>query len=44
MVKWKSAFAVLYDRCIPVKLKQTFYKTTIRHALLYGGECGATKK
>ena len=29
-VKWKSTSKVLYDLCIPLKLKEKIYTTTIR--------------
>ena len=38
-VKWRSASGLLHDRRIPLKLKEKFYKTTIRPAILYGTEC-----
>ena len=33
-VKWRSASRVLNDRRIPLKLKEKFYKTAIRPAIL----------
>ena len=38
-VKWRNASRVLYDRHIPLKLKEKFYKTVIRPAILYGTKC-----
>ena len=38
-VKWRSASGVLYDRRIPLKLKEKFYKTAIRPAIIHGIEC-----
>jgi len=38
-LKWRSATRVLCDRNIPLWLKEKFYRTAIRPALLYGTEC-----
>ena len=35
-MKWKSASAMLCDRRVPLKLKEIFYRTAIRPAMLYG--------
>jgi hypothetical protein len=35
-VKWRQASGILYDKKVPNKLKDKFYKTTIRHAMMYG--------
>ena len=43
-LKWRSAIGVLCDRNIPLWLKEKFYRTAIRPALLYGTECWATKR
>ena len=37
-LKW-SAIGVLYDRNIPLWLKEKFYRIVIRPALLDGAEC-----
>ncbi|KAM1528699.1 hypothetical protein ACFXTI_017714 [Malus domestica] len=42
-MKWKSASDVLCDRRMPLKLKENFYRTAIRPAMLYGTECWAVK-
>ncbi|KAM1765238.1 hypothetical protein ACFX11_004391 [Malus domestica] len=42
-MKWKSASGVLCDCRMPLKLKEKFYRTTIRPAMLYGTECWAVK-
>ncbi|KAM1006091.1 hypothetical protein ACFX2I_002875 [Malus domestica] len=42
-MKWKSAFGVLCDRRMPLKLKGKFYRMAIRSAMLYGTECWAVK-
>ncbi|GMP32327.1 hypothetical protein CsSME_00006133 [Camellia sinensis var. sinensis] len=42
--KWRSASGVLCDKRIPTRLKDKFYRTAIRSAMLYGTECWATKK
>ncbi|KAM1221218.1 hypothetical protein TB2_008820 [Malus domestica] len=42
-MKWKSASGVLCDRHRPLKLKEKFYRTAIRPAMLYGIECWAVK-
>ena len=43
-LKWKSALGLLCDRGMPLRLKEKFYRTVIRPALLYGVECWAVKK
>jgi len=43
-LKWRSAIWVLCDRNIPLWLKEKFYRTAIRPALLYGIECWAIKR
>ena len=43
-LKWRSATRVLYDRNIPLCLKEKFYRTAIRSAFLYGTECWAIKR
>ena len=35
-LKWKTTFGVLCDRIVPPKLKEKFYRTTIRSTILYG--------
>jgi hypothetical protein len=37
-MKWCQVSGVLYGKRIPQKLKDKFYRTTIRLAMLYGGE------
>ncbi|KAM3000189.1 hypothetical protein FF2_041614 [Malus domestica] len=39
----KSASGVLCDRRRPLKLKEKFYRTAIRPAMLYGRECWVVK-
>ena len=41
--KWRNASGVLCDQRIPLRLKEKFYKTAIRPAMLYGTECWAVK-
>jgi Reverse transcriptase (RNA-dependent DNA polymerase) len=41
-VKWRRASDILYDK-VPNKLKDKFYRTTIRLAMMYGAECWVTK-
>jgi hypothetical protein len=43
-VKWRQTSGVLCDKKIPNKLKDKFYMTTIRSAMMYGVECWATKE
>ena len=43
-LKWRRATGVLCDRNIPLWLKEKFYRTTIRLALLYDTECWAIKR
>jgi hypothetical protein len=38
-MKWRQASGVLCDKRVPQKLKGKFYRTTIRHAMLYRAEC-----
>ena len=42
-LKWRSATKVLCDRNIPLWLKEKFYRTAIRPALLYDTECWASR-
>jgi hypothetical protein len=41
--KWCQASGVLCDKRIPHKLESKFYRTTIRHVILYGVECWPKK-
>jgi hypothetical protein len=43
-MKWRQASGVLCDKRVPQKLKDKFYRTTIRPAMLYGAECRPTKR
>jgi len=43
-LKWRSATGVLCDCNIPLWLKEKFYRTAIRSALLYDTECWAIKR
>ena len=43
-LKWRSATGVLCDRNVPLWLKEKFYRTAIRPALLYGTEYWAIKR
>jgi hypothetical protein len=42
-VKWRQTSGILCDKKVPNKLKDKFYRTVIRSAMLYGAECWATK-
>jgi Reverse transcriptase (RNA-dependent DNA polymerase) len=42
-VKWKQSSGILYDKKVPNKLKDRFYRMVIRPAMMYGAECWATK-
>ena len=42
-IKWRQASGILCDKRIPQKLKDKFYRMTIRPAMLYGAECWSTK-
>ncbi|KAK8946652.1 hypothetical protein KSP39_PZI007022 [Platanthera zijinensis] len=35
-LKWRGASGILYERKVPLKLKEKFYCTAIRPAMLYG--------
>jgi hypothetical protein len=41
--KWCQTSDVLLDNTISHKLKSKFYRTTVRHAILYGAECWPTR-
>jgi hypothetical protein len=43
-LKWHQSFGVLCDPSVPLKLKGKFYRTAIRPAVLYGAECGPSKR
>ena len=43
-LKWRSATGALCDRNILLWLKEKFYRTAIRPALLYVTECWAIKR
>jgi hypothetical protein len=42
-VKWRQASGVLCDKKVPNKLKDKFYRTAIRPAMMYDAEDCATK-
>ncbi len=44
LMKWKEASGVMCDRKMPVKLKDKFFKTMIRPAMIYGSGCWSVKK
>lgn len=39
-MKWRQASNILYEKKVPQKLEDKFYRTTIRHAMLYGAAFG----
>ncbi|KAG2662655.1 hypothetical protein PVAP13_1KG548451 [Panicum virgatum] len=43
-LKWRQASGILCDKRVPQKLKDKFYRTAIRPAMLYGAECWPTKR
>ncbi|CAH9087480.1 unnamed protein product [Cuscuta europaea] len=43
-MEWKIDSGFLCDRGMPNRLKGKFYRTSIRHALMYGVECWAVKQ
>jgi hypothetical protein len=43
-LKWRQASSVLCDPRVSLKLKDKFYMTTIRPAMLYGAEYWPTKR
>lgn len=43
-MKYKNALEIICDRKVPIKLKDKFYCTAIRHVLLYSTECWMFKK
>jgi hypothetical protein len=38
-MKWYQTSGVLYDKMVPQKPKDKFYRTMIRHAMLYSAKC-----
>ncbi|KAH1190117.1 Craniofacial development protein 2 [Glycine max] len=42
-MKWRKASGVLCDAKVPIKLKEKFYRTAVRPAILYGTECWMVK-
>ena len=42
--KWWQASGIICDKRVPQKLKDKFYRTAIRPAILYGAECWPTKR
>jgi hypothetical protein len=42
-IKWRHS-GILCDKRVPQKLKDKFYRTAIRPAILYGAECWPTKR
>ena len=43
-MKQRAASGVLCDCCIPLKLKDKFYKTAVRPNILYGAKCWTVKR
>jgi hypothetical protein len=43
-LKWRQASGVLCDPRVLLKIKDKFYRTTIRPTMLYGAECWPTKR
>ena len=43
-LKWCQVSSILYDRRVPQKLKDKFYRTMICPVMLYGAECWHTKR
>ena len=43
-MKWRQASGILCDKRVPQKLKGKFYRTVVRHVMLYGAECWLTKR
>ena len=41
---WREMSAVICDKKVPEVLKNKIYKTAIRPAMTYGGECWAVRK
>lgn len=42
--KWRGASEILYDRRIPLKIKEKFYRTAVQPAIFYGSKCLATRE
>ena len=43
-MKWKQLTGVLFDKKVPIKLKDKVYKTVIKPTMTYGAECWAVRK
>lgn len=43
-MKWRQASGILCDKKVPQKLKDKFYRTAVRPAMLYGAEYWPTKR
>ena len=43
-LKWRLVSRVLCDQRMPTRLKEKFYRTTIRPTMTYGEECWSIKK
>jgi hypothetical protein len=43
-MKWRQASDALYDKRVPQKIKDKFYRTAIRSAMLYSAEYWPTKR
>uniref|UniRef100_A0A8R7VFQ2 Reverse transcriptase domain-containing protein n=1 Tax=Triticum urartu TaxID=4572 RepID=A0A8R7VFQ2_TRIUA len=43
-MKWRQASGILCDKRVPRKLKDKFYRTAVRPAMLYVVECWPTKR
>ncbi|XP_009590790.2 uncharacterized protein [Nicotiana tomentosiformis] len=42
-IKWRLASGVLCDKRVPPLIKEKFYRTVVRSAMLYGAECWPVK-
>jgi hypothetical protein len=43
-MKWHQTSGILYDKTVPHKLKDKFYRMAVRPTMTYGVECWPTKK
>ena len=42
--RWREASVVLCDKCMPLKLKDKYYTTAVRPAMMYSAEFWAIKQ
>ena len=43
-MKWRQTSGILCDKKVPQKVKDKFYRMTVKPAMIYGAECWPTKR